>query len=283
MGGYQSEYFIRLGIGSIFVADIGTFDASNINRQWAAKKESVGVEKALASAREMRKIADDYHLYVCMQGLNEGTADFLIKGRDVVVDMIEFWSLADRIWLHRKCAEYGVVAINCNSYIHSSFGTRFDYTKKPSTKMLGGYVTLLERALKMTYERARELQGKYEKKTITQEEKAELMEAVMRVFMPEETELFAEPDIFSSVQMFRKRLLEEGKAPVISVNPPFAAGWCATEVYFEILRQKSPRKRAIRQLSAFPVMTKNDIGKKQFKTINLFKATRARRMQNTNV
>lgn len=268
MGGYQAETYVRLGIGTLYIADIGVYDESNINRQWAATKKTVGKEKAFATARMMRDLADDYHLYISPQGLNEQTADFLIKGRDVVIDMIEFWALADRIFLHRTCAKHGVVAINCNSIVHASFGMRFDYRKKPSKKMLGGYQTLIEKYLQMTYERARYLQTRYDEKTISPDEKKELMEAVYRVFIPEEIEYIRDAK-YSTKTAFRKRLFEEDKAPVISVNPLFAAGLCATEAYFEIIEQRSPIKRNIVRIATFPNVTRVDIGKKTITSLKL--------------
>lgn len=268
MGGFQAEIFTRLGIGTLYIADIGTFDESNINRQWGACASSIGRDKAFETANRMREIADDYHLFVCPAGLNEETADFLVQGRDVVIDMIEFWSLADRILLHRACARHGVVAINCNSIVHASFGARFDYTTRPSRNELAEYETLLERYLGMDYERARELQTKHLSDTIPLSDKIELMEAVYRVFIPEEIEYIKDPR-YSTTKAFRHRLLNENKAPVISVNPPFAAGWCASEAYFEIVSRHSPIERDIRPISTFPIMTRNDIGKKTFSTIDL--------------
>lgn len=279
MGGYQAETFVRLGIGDIWIADIGTFDASNMNRQWGANRLTVNHDKALATAALMRNIAEDFTLTVCPSGLNERTADALIKGRDVVIDMIEFWSLADRIWLHRICQKHGVVAINCNSIVHASFGMRFDYRKKVSKKALGGYETLIERQLGMTYEHARGLQTKYETGTATASEKSELMEAVFSVFIPEEIEYMRDRK-HSTRHAFRHRLVQEGRVPVISVNPPFAAGWCATEAYFEILGRRSPLRRDIVRVATFPKVTRIDLGKKTVTTIKLpvrspFKSLRA--------
>ena len=268
MGGYQAETFVRLGIGDIWIADIGTFDVSNTNRQWGATKLTVNRDKALGTAALMRNIADDFTLTVCPSGLNERTADALIRGRDVVIDMIEFWSLADRIWLHRTCQKHGVVAINCNSIVHASFGMRFDYRRSPSKKALGGYMTLIERQLSMTYEHARELQTKYEDGVATVAEKSELMEAVFSVFIPEEIEYMRDLK-HSTRHAFRRRLVQEGRVPVVSVNPPFAAGWCATEAYFEILSRHSPLKRTIERVATFPSVTRIDLGKKSVTVIKL--------------
>ena len=269
MGGPQAITLTQLGIGWLYLADLGTYDTSNRNRQPAARKDTVGTEKAIAAGEHLRLVADDVHLYLCLRGLNEETADFLIKDRDAVIDMIEFWSLADRIWLHRTCKKYRVVAINCNSIVHASFGTRFDYTVDPTEDELGGFQTLIERYLDMTYERARYLQTRHEHGTITGEEKRELMEAVYRVFIPQEIEYMKDPSYYSTCAEFRRRLFEEDKAPVISVNPPFAAGWCATEVYFEIIEKRSPIKRDVVRIATFPTMTKIDIGKKAIENIAL--------------
>jgi hypothetical protein len=252
----------------LYICDIGSFDESNINRQWGASKRTVNKDKALSTAKALRLLADDCDLYVCPSGLNERTADFLIQGRSVVIDMIEFWNLADRVLLHRTCMKHKVVVINCNSIVHASFGMRFDYTVPPTEEEFGGYKTLIERHLQMTYERARYLQMHYEHGTITEEEKAELMEAVFSVFIPEEIEYMVDSDA-STQKAIRRRLTKEGRIPVISVNPPFAAGWCATEAYFEIMRKESPYKRDIVPVTTFPEVTRIDLGKKTITVLRL--------------
>lgn len=265
MGGPQCEIFARFGIGEQYIADNGTYDPSNIQRQPGATKKTIGAYKALEQGRRMWDITDDYHLWVCHHGLTEKTADFLIQGRNVAVDMIEFWSLADRLLLHRTCAKHHVVVLNCNSVGHSTNIIKFDYSQTVSKRRLGGYATLLEKAMRMTYERARYLQTQYECGKATRAEKLEIMRAVFAVFVPDAPEYFVSARLSSKKSLWR-RLIREGKAPIISTNPPFAAGVCATEVFFEIMRQKSPVKRTIKERKSFPFVTTLDIGHQTFTT-----------------
>lgn len=263
MGGPLMEIFARLGIGTIHAADNGHFDISNIGRQPGATKSTIGRQKALATGRRIWSITDDFDLWIYPKGLSEDTAELLLKDRDVVMDMVEFWAIADRILLHRRCAEYGTNVINCNSVGHSTFITRFDYAHPPSARRLGAYCTLLEKAMKLSYEEACVLQARYEAGTATQAEKLRIMEAVFTVFVPKAPEYFVDRK-HSSVHALKRRLLEEGKAPILSTNPPFAAGVCATEAFFEIMRAASPVVRNIPMRKPFPYVTHLDIGHQTF-------------------
>ena len=48
MGGLLAQIFIRLGIGEIHIADCEVFDVSNLNRQFAAARGTIGVSKAFS-------------------------------------------------------------------------------------------------------------------------------------------------------------------------------------------------------------------------------------------
>src|SRR6185503_8211194 len=68
MGAALAERLLRLGIGEIRIADCENFDVSNINRQLAARRSTIGKNKALETARTLRSITDDTKLIVYPQG-----------------------------------------------------------------------------------------------------------------------------------------------------------------------------------------------------------------------
>ena len=84
MGGLVASILLRLGVGEIRIADCEEFDISNINRQFGAKRSTVGTSKALATARDLRAITDDSTIVVYPQGISEETAEDFLRGCDIV-------------------------------------------------------------------------------------------------------------------------------------------------------------------------------------------------------
>ena len=56
VGAPAAHYLARLGVGELRLADPEDFEASNINRQFAAYVDTIGVNKAEAVAAELRRI-----------------------------------------------------------------------------------------------------------------------------------------------------------------------------------------------------------------------------------
>lgn len=241
MGGYQAITFTRLGIGNITIGDPEVFDISNINRQYGATQNTIGKNKAFETARMMRDIAPDGTVTVYPQGITEETVDQFIQGTDVVVDMIEFWAVGARILLHKRCREQNIPIINCNSVGHRTYILTFTHTGMP-----------LEEALAISLEEGMMLQQKFEDKTASKEDMSKVMEAILKVFVPDEPEYCKNTNDYSTQKALRDRLLLEGKAPIVATNPPFAAGVCATQVLHTLIRTHSPTLRNIPQPILFP-------------------------------
>ena len=115
MGAQLAEKFLRLGIGEIRIADSECFDISNINRQFAATKNTVGKSKAFETARLLRTITDDTTIVVYPQGISRSTARSFVEGCDVVCDEIEFWCACARIALHQHARICGVPVFVANT------------------------------------------------------------------------------------------------------------------------------------------------------------------------
>src|SRR5260221_227148 len=101
MGGQLAEKLLRLGVGEIHITDSEDFDISNINRQFAAGRSTVGKSKAFETANMMRTITDDSTIVVDPRGIQEETVYGFVRGCDVICDEIEFWCVGARILLHR--------------------------------------------------------------------------------------------------------------------------------------------------------------------------------------
>lgn len=225
MGGQLAATFLRLGIGEIRIADIECFDISNINRQFAASRETIGKSKAWETAHLLRKISDDTTLVVYPQGIEPETVVQFLSGCDVLCDEIEFWAVGARILLHQSARLHGIPIFNCNTV---GLGTRlFLFTQGSAT---------METCLGLTYEEAQELQKKIQSKRATEEEIRRVMNAVLEGLVPELPEYCATNASHKNREAVLRRLYKEGKASILATNPVMATGFLADYVLLHLLK-----------------------------------------------
>lgn len=240
MGGLLCSILVRLGVGEIRLADSEVFDVSNINRQFGARRASVGVSKAFETARMIRATCDDTTIVVYPQGIQPNTVGPFLEGADVVCDEIEFWAVGARILLHQKARQSGTSVFNCNTV---GFGTRlFCYEPNGHT---------MEQTLGMTYAEALALQEKVQSGKATSAEILCVMRAVLTGLVPEIPEYGANTDEFSTVANAEERLTKELRAMIIATNPPMATGFLANHLLFHLLRD-SGVKRDVQKPAAAP-------------------------------
>lgn len=231
MGGLLANIFIRLGIGEVRIADCERFDISNINRQYAASRQSVGTSKAFETARLVRMVSDDATLVVYPQGIVEQTVDTFLEGCDVICDEIEFWAVGSRILLHERARQHGISLFNCNTV---GFGTRlFLFTPDGET---------METCLGLSAQEATTLQSRIQNREASPDEVRAVMEAMLRGLVPELPEYCPEDANYRTVDAARGRLFAENKATIIATNPPLASGFLADHVLLHLLGRSSVRR-----------------------------------------
>ncbi|HEX4104224.1 MAG TPA: ThiF family adenylyltransferase [Candidatus Paceibacterota bacterium] len=240
MGGRLAEIFLRLGVGELRLADSELFDASNINRQFAATRASIGKSKAMETAQQLRAITDDTTLVVYLDGITERTVADFVGECDVICDEIEFWCVGARILLHRTARAQGIPVFVANTV---GFGSHvFLFTNAGCT---------MEECLGMSYEDAVVLEEKFRTHRITEEEITHVMLAVTKGLFPEWPEYCAESAPIRNREFTRERLVREGRGAIIATNPPFAAGFLANRVLLYLL-QNSPITRSVAELPVAP-------------------------------
>lgn len=254
MGGLLASIFVRLGIGEVRIADCEVFDVSNINRQFAAMRDTVGKSKAFETAREVRRICDDTTLVVYPQGICEETVDQFLNGCDVVCDEIEFWAVGSRILLHREARKIDVSLFNCNTVGHRTFLFLF-----------GPNTLHVEEALGLDYGEACVLQTRIRESIASEKEKQRVMNAVIRAFLPEIPE-YSRIDGSSTAQAFRDRLRNEGKASIIATNPPMASGFVANRVLLSLL-ERFDKGRYVTEVHRMPAYFWFDAAHLDVKTV----------------
>ncbi|WP_296257929.1 MULTISPECIES: ThiF family adenylyltransferase [unclassified Pseudomonas] len=101
IGGAVALGLARLGVRHIKIADPDSFEVSNINRQFGASLETVGRNKALVVAELVHQLAGDVTIEVFPEGIQKHTASAFVEGCDLVLDQMDFYSIAERYALHR--------------------------------------------------------------------------------------------------------------------------------------------------------------------------------------
>lgn len=132
MGSNLAEIMVRLGVGHIKIADPDTIDYSNINRQVIANRNTVGIKKAVASATELRNIAEDFELVVYEDGITKNNVEEFVSDLDIIIDEIDVFPLQAHIWLHqaarvRNLPLYSGYIIGMGTHVYKFQGARYTF------------------------------------------------------------------------------------------------------------------------------------------------------------
>ncbi|WP_026425585.1 ThiF family adenylyltransferase [Actinokineospora inagensis] len=101
IGGSMVDRLARLGVLHLRIADLDTFEYSNINRQLGAGVDTIGKNKAEIVANTVHAMTPDVALDVFTQGITEESADAFVDGCDFILDEIEPYEVKARYALHR--------------------------------------------------------------------------------------------------------------------------------------------------------------------------------------
>ena len=93
VGGWCAEALCRSGVGELTLADQDTVSVSNLNRQCAALRSTVGMEKARATALRLSDINPDCILHpLVLRYEPDSREDFFQAKYDYIVDAIDLVS-----------------------------------------------------------------------------------------------------------------------------------------------------------------------------------------------
>ncbi len=126
VGAPAAHFLARLGVGELRLADPEEFEPSNINRQFAAYLDTIGVNKAEAVARELRRINPELAVRTWAEGVGEDSIGPLLDGADAVIDALDFWSLDIELLLHREAARRGQWIFTSQGAVEITTVTSFD-------------------------------------------------------------------------------------------------------------------------------------------------------------
>ncbi|WP_157937141.1 HesA/MoeB/ThiF family protein [Geodermatophilus chilensis] len=108
-GGAVVEPLTRLGVQSFLLADNGTYELNNLNRQ-SATQADIGRNKAEVCARHVVEINPQARTRVATDGIQPGTVSAMVAACDVVVDGVDVTEPAGwraKYALHEAAAALG--------------------------------------------------------------------------------------------------------------------------------------------------------------------------------
>ena len=109
MGGACLMSLVRAGVGKIAIADIDRFEVSNLNRQVFATLDTVGEEKATASAAAIKRINPDIELEVFGEEWTAKLPD-IARRYPVIVNGCD--DVAATVQLYREAKKAGATVID---------------------------------------------------------------------------------------------------------------------------------------------------------------------------
>ncbi|HSW65155.1 MAG TPA: ThiF family adenylyltransferase [Dissulfurispiraceae bacterium] len=111
VGGIHALTLARIGIGGFTVADPDTFEAPNINRQYACFRSTFGKNKAGVLAAMLHDINPEAAVRAMPCAITRENVDAFLEGADVFVDGVDFFEIDLRRLIFRRCYEKGIYAI----------------------------------------------------------------------------------------------------------------------------------------------------------------------------
>lgn len=202
MGGGVSELLHRYGVGHLKLAELDTYDISNINRQPGAIKSTVGVPKIKVMSKNLLDISDDVDLTLYPAGLNAENIPHFVSQCDIILDGIDLWSIGARILLHQEARKQGVPIINVSGVGYTTHLFLFE----PGGKTI-------ESCLGMSCEEALDIEEKFRTKTLTQAERIHFLSRVILGLMPEIPSYADKNQPAGNIHTIRKIMMEKTGAP----------------------------------------------------------------------
>lgn len=113
VGGWTYLALARLGCSQFRIADPGTFDASNANRQAGCMVDTVGENKAETVAQEIQRINPSSKIITYPEGLTEKNIPSFLDGGSIVVDGLDLYELEIKQYLYDLAREYQLPVVSC--------------------------------------------------------------------------------------------------------------------------------------------------------------------------
>lgn len=115
LGAPSAIALARLGIGKLILADIDSYEYSNLNRQLPAGVNDVGRDKSQVVAEHITNILPHIEVEVITNGIIKSNSDELVKKSDVVLNAIDSFGT---ITLQKSMRKYNKIGFIANIIEH---------------------------------------------------------------------------------------------------------------------------------------------------------------------
>lgn len=126
LGGHIADTLLRIGVGSIIVADGDVFEESNLNRQLLSSTQNMGLSKAKCAKEYAEKINPSVCFTAYDEFVTAENAADMIRGCDAVIDALD--SISSRRLLKAECDRQNIPYI---------FGAISGWEAQAAVSMLG--------------------------------------------------------------------------------------------------------------------------------------------------
>lgn len=107
IGGNTLVTLARMGVGGFRIADFDRFESVNINRQYGARSDTLGIPKCVVLEEEIRRINPSVRIETFPDGFTTNTSAAILSSSDAIVDAIDFYAIEEHLALHRQARQYG--------------------------------------------------------------------------------------------------------------------------------------------------------------------------------
>jgi hypothetical protein len=131
-GGACIEALARVGVCNFWLADNGSYELSNLNRQHA-RLENIGENKAQFHAAEIARINPHAHVTVDTRGICAENVEAFVQAADLVFDAVDVTTPAGiraKVLLHQKCHQFKKPVWSGLDLGYLQWGCSFDYRQK---------------------------------------------------------------------------------------------------------------------------------------------------------
>ncbi|NUN04381.1 MAG: ThiF family adenylyltransferase [Bdellovibrio sp.] len=136
-GGACIESLARVGVQHFALADNGSYELNNMNRQHV-RLENLGENKAAFHAKEIRSINPYVEVLVSEEGITPQNVDRFVEWADFVFDAVDVTTqsgIKAKILLHQKCHSYKKPVLSGLDLGYLQWGCSYDYR--------GGHLAIL--------------------------------------------------------------------------------------------------------------------------------------------
>jgi molybdopterin/thiamine biosynthesis adenylyltransferase len=127
VGGLLAERLIRLGVGRLKLTDPGTFEESNLNRQFGSSTSTLGQKKVEAVFAGIQDINPQARIDLSDSGItSESSAADFVRDCDLVIDEMDFGLFRESILLQRAARRRGVYYLFASAMAFGALMVVFD-------------------------------------------------------------------------------------------------------------------------------------------------------------